>query len=606
MPENRPLLADLRAELTVDLLTPESRRLIADQAALVVDGFYVHLWQKRALYGIDPGRRLQLLRRRAASMPDVEFHAELQAVLADLQDLHTLYSLPFPYWQIASLGFLLERCWDGDQVRWVASHVRADMVGRRSKLVTGAEITHWNGMPIAVAVARNADREPGSNSSARFARGLESMTQRVLLLSPMPDEDRVDLRFTVDGAVRESRVHWQLVPFEDIALASDDDEPPVPLDGDVARTARRGFDRRTTAVQKVKKALFAPPDDQVDAEEIATEWTGVLRARRVTTPSGTFGHLRIYTFGQAFTDFVLEVARLLDEMPRDGLILDVRGNGGGVIFGTEGLLQLFTPGRIQPEPFQMISSDETAALCRHVPDDYGPWAASVDEAIATGAQYSGAIPISTADEVNGIGQRHHGPVLLVTDALCYSATDMLAAGFQDHGIGTVLGVDDHTGAGGANVTGVGALLFSWPGSPFEPLPHGTDLSLSIRRSLRVGPHAGQPLEDFGVVPDERHRLTRRDVLDHNVDLLARAGELPAEQTRRRLDVTARARGGATVLVVTAENVTSVDVYVDDRPVHTAPVTPGRTEIEIPVPDPRSVRIRVEGFADSALVAARDL
>ena len=41
--------------------------------------------------------------------------------------------------------------------------------------------------------------------------------------------------------------------------------------------------------------------------------------------------------------------------------------------------------------------------------------------------------------------------MLVTDAFCYSTTDIFAAGFQDHEIGTILGCHDNTGAGGANV-----------------------------------------------------------------------------------------------------------------------------------------------------------
>ena len=34
-------------------------------------------------------------------------------------------------------------------------------------LVPGAEVTHWNGSPIALAVARNAELEAGSNPAAR-------------------------------------------------------------------------------------------------------------------------------------------------------------------------------------------------------------------------------------------------------------------------------------------------------------------------------------------------------------------------------------------------------------------------------------------------------
>ena len=66
-------------------------------------------------------------------------------------------------------------------------------------------------------------------------------------------------------------------------------------------------------------------------------------------------------------------------------------------------------------------------------------------------EYSHGYPLLRPSAYNNIGQKYQGPVLLVTDAMCYSTTDIFAAGFQDHRIGTVLGVDENTGAGGANV-----------------------------------------------------------------------------------------------------------------------------------------------------------
>ena len=54
-------------------------------------------------------------------------------------------------------------------------------------LVAGAEVTHWNGSPIALAVARNAELEAGSNPAARMARGVENMTLRSTAMSQPPD-----------------------------------------------------------------------------------------------------------------------------------------------------------------------------------------------------------------------------------------------------------------------------------------------------------------------------------------------------------------------------------------------------------------------------------
>ena len=58
----------------------------------------------------------------------------------------------------------------------------------------------------------------------------------------------------------------------------------------------------------------------------------VFEARKVTTPSGTFGYLRVRTFSVLPPEnFINEFIRLITALPPRGLILDVRGNGGGVI-----------------------------------------------------------------------------------------------------------------------------------------------------------------------------------------------------------------------------------------------------------------------------------
>jgi hypothetical protein len=98
---------------------------------------------------------------------------------------------------------------------------------------------------------------------------------------------------------------------------------------------------------------------------------------------------------------------------------------------------------VRREPTQFINTPVTAELCAKV-KDLNAWSDSINASIETGAQYSSAIPLygdDSEDAVNESGQLYYGPVVLVTDALCYSATDFFAAGFQDHEIGTVLGRD---------------------------------------------------------------------------------------------------------------------------------------------------------------------
>lgn len=150
-------------------------------------------------------------------------------------------------------------------------------------------------------------------------------------------------------------------------------------------------------------------------------------------------------------------------------------------------------------------------------------------------------------------------------------------------------------------------MAEWPQGPFRALPGGVQFRVALRRCLRVGSHAGAPVEDLGVVPDVRHRLTRRDLLESNVDLMTKAGSLLAERTPRRLDakVTSRAAGRAT-LEITTEAVDSLDIYVDGRPVHTTPVEGETTTASVSVPSSGEVSVRIEGFDAGALVAARNL
>jgi hypothetical protein len=395
-----------------------------------------------------------------------------------------------------------------------------------------------------------------------------------------------------------------------------------------------GIDQRTEAVRQAKKLLFAP--SAVREENRAAQYKGKvpratvalreaniiptsrpddLTAKLVRTASGTFGYLRLWTFHMKdgnISAYLGEIMRLLvDAFPPEGLIIDVRGNGGGYIIAAEFILQLLTPKRIEPEPTQFINTPATLDLTDKVAA-MNPWRASLRQGIAIGAQYSSGIPLSPPEVVNSIGQRYHGPVVLITDAFCYSACDMFAAGFQDHQIGTVLGVDTATGAGGANVLTHDALAANWEDGPLEPLPAGAAMRVSLRRTLRVGDYVGQPIEDLGVKPDRVIPFSRDDLLEGNRDMLDLAGEILARGTPRKLQAEIVSRVGRNLSIdLRTLNIPEVDIYVNGRP-HASKSTPdGVTSILVALPsdadaDADEASIRVEGFEDGALVGARDL
>jgi len=202
------------------------------------------------------------------------------------------------------------------------------------------------------------------------------------------------------------------------------------------------------------------------------------------------------------------------------------------------------------------------------------------------------------------------PALLITDARCYSATDIFAAGWADHGIGPILGVDDNTGAGGANVwthellSALMQLPTPDPDSPYRDLPQGANMRVAIRRSLRVGALAGTPVEDLGVKPDHRHLMTRDDLLGDNVDLLADAARLLGDLPVHRLGVTTTLDTDGTLTVrIEATGVDRADLFLDGRPRDSLDVGPASVTAAMSGAS-AGQQLRVAGYADGQLVAAQ--
>jgi hypothetical protein len=372
----------------------------------------------------------------------------------------------------------------------------------------------------------------------------------------------------------------------------------------------------------VHTLLFAP--EFIAAEEsgnpvaagpasipVSPELSTVFEARRVTVSGEVFGHLRIRNFllpantMSGLVKFVREFIRLLGELPPDGLVVDIRGNPGGAVLASELCLQALTGHPLEPEPAQFAATMLNLRICR-ANEDMAAWLPSMEQALETGATYSAGVPFTPEELLADVPQSYFGPIVLVTDARCYSAADIFAAGFQDNRIGLVLGVDGTTGAGGGNVWKMADLLGSLPAEedfPFRPLPSGADLSLVIRRVLRVGPNAGAPLEDYGVVSDERHEMTRNDIMNDDADLMATAAGLLGEGTPRRFDVALSEAGAELTATFEVLGIDRADVIVDGRPRLTVDL--GGNPGPVPVPGAGTPElVRIDGYDRGVLVAAR--
>ena len=660
-------------------LTSEERRRIVDEVIQILENLYVHLPQKRENYGdkyeygkADPVTRLHTLREqledgsKPASQPDDSaFHNELVDILNSLRDLHTGYIPPAPFSKaIAFLPFEVEEYFDKDgRPRYVVANIDEglDWFDVPDDFVRGVEVTHWNGVPISEAIDRSGDQHPGANEGARRALGLDRLTALPLAKSRVPDAIPITVAYTSStrGRLESLTVGWRVARI----IEENRRVPPA----EPSRAKGQGLDDGREAIRHLRLSERRPTESRRLREKTvgALRQSGPLEVVRAfpdyhcpelpehceakifkASSGKEYGYIRIRSFKVArHRSYLRRFARLLAQMPLEGLVIDVRDNPGGLILAAERLLQLFTPQQIKPEKGEFRISTLSRDLCALVPE-YMWWRESITKALNTIAEngpskdleFSGARELSPPAMCNNVGQRYYGPVVLVTNALSYSATEMFAAGFQDHGIGLVLGTDERTGGGGANVitrstmrrnyeaTAKAAAVFPGNNRPTWPLQEAVsdepDLRVAIRRTKRVKKNDDKPLEGEGVKRDREHRMTLNDLLYANRDLLDTAAGVLEETRKERGSRWLReisceeerqpdGRSGVIAVEMQSAGIETFKVTVE----HGAQAQPGPsveaqvkgdcTTVEVPWQSEAPAKcIKIEGYRGNALVAAR--
>jgi hypothetical protein len=573
------------------------KELLLDQATVLIDQFYAHLPFKQARYAVDPVREFRLLRAQIDHISDLAFHERLIRAFTGLRDAHTFYGLPAPFnTAFAFLPFRLGTYFDAHgRRRFVVTETLDGFDHPRFR--AGAEIVLWRGMPVERAAAREADFEPGGNPASHFIRGMRRLTRRLLAYSVPPDEYYVTLEYHTDAAHPEHCaivLPWCVATGAALGRKRAAGHPSV--NEQMAEMARLS----AVLWKKRPEARSQAPGGNVDERTIA-QYPQVFGVRYSGTPGGEglvdaehperrFGYIKILTFDlqiggrDATTEFLAEFERILtalNEAAPDGLILDVRSNPGGSIGAAERILQMLTPWEIMPARFHFINSNLTQQIAFHVQQaqehaaldanqlEWQPWVRHLAASAQAGMFVTAGEPLTSADAANNTGQRYMGPVTLVTDAMSYSATDLFAAGFQDHGIGPIIGVDESTGGGGANRWLHDELREklekSAPGLHLKPLPRGAQMGFAARRSSRVGPREGAVIEDEGVLPDIVYKTTRDDVMAGDHDLLRFAcKQLSAIPTGQVRIMKADAAADAVSVAIESKGLSRIEFLLDGR------------------------------------------
>ncbi|MCC6368489.1 MAG: hypothetical protein IT165_33605 [Bryobacterales bacterium] len=556
-------------------------------------------------------------------------------VFATVHDVHTSYTLPAPYaGAVAFLPF---------QARFVM-----DETGHRRLVVTkvmatsengefeheffgaGAEILGWNrlseitdrdlaGIELEIAARSAAQLQPGANPDAELSRGVARMTLRPLssigLAASGAPPFRIDCSVVVHYAAKgEQQIRKILFPWSvatGLGAQTSFAAGAFSISDSAQETAcmyKVLYKSQETAAKQGVDAMF--DTELPDPDLLKDEGTGKR-----------FGYLKIKDFGgglpgvaqdQILTRF-RQILEDMSESAPDGLILDIRGNPGGQIQVAERMLQMLTPRAIEPVLFRYAKTPAIDKVIGHYRKDgtggdrseFLAWLETRPEDNPPLEELTAGRPLTVPSAANDSGQVYQGPVVLLIDALTYSAADMFAAGFQDHEIGEVIGVDSNTGGGGANLWRHEDLRTSippLPDIPLKPLPREVRMSLAIRRCERRGRNAGKPIEDIGVRADLVHQRTQADLFFGNRDLVQLACRRLSQVPVFRVHISSfeATFQGVNVTVGTA-NVGFLEFRLDGNLALSAPVpASGAGSFFVPNVNgaPLPKQLRVEGYTET--------
>ncbi len=642
-------------------MAPGERRAIVSNARGLLKNFYVHEPFKHAQRALenrpafDPFAELDKIDQLAPGLPDDAFHRQVRNVFVQHADAHTVYGLPDPYANaVVFLPCQFKHYFDEfGRPRFLVSKMmdgfRID--GQEHPFFkVGVEVIAYNEMPIVEAVNQVGLNDVGGNASAFLATALSRMSIRPLAYALRPDDpvQVVGYRPLDGGDDRQIELPWGVgtamvsssLVFDTKAVSMAEERTMTAFASKMVYSTSNYLSEKADAanapfnpVGKDFRGLFdfQTPDGAVR--------DGLLHpgALSLDDTSKRFGYLRIKSFGKEDRDKTVsqegeiasEFGRLLGIMmdrAHDGLVLDIRGNGGGNVKAAEAMLQMLTPNRIHPANFHWRRTGAIETVLRkgsHLKDKFfSPKFSEDDRAVNDGLvdfvdwlgdlklppeslpQFlSSAKPLTSPRDANDTGQIYQGPVILLIDGFTYSAADIFTAGFDDNNVGLIVGTTPTTGGGGATVWQFDEfrlVVAQVAGVPLEPLPPGVRMSIAVQRVTRVLGNLGKAIEDVGVRAHRVINPTRNDVLNRGVDLVRSICGLLCDKPAYRLKISDATLVSKVVTfsLTQAGPIARLAALVDDKAALLTDLGDGRFSLPLPG------RIEVQGFsAQGELVVA---
>lgn len=512
------LLEEVRKELQLPAYTSAERTLLAKQAEFFISSLYVHrdLKIKDFGSGVDPVPRLTNLVEKAGELSNEAFHSTISTIFHDLRDLHTNYMAPTPLSCAAAFVPLrFQGVLDGSRSVVVVGKklkVNEDLI---KDIAIGDELLTIDGEAADAVAKKMMAVSGGANEDAMKARAIQLLSFRNGTNQALPEKNSVVLKLKGASGEYEKTVPWSAFVDDDCASNRDGHRGRFRMD-----LMHRGVDEYQRRFNKI----FTPARPLTDD----TTWFGeeslkdVYEVALLNTPAGKIGYVRLKSFH--WDNRNLDIPTVIDSLrgeieknlsPAAGLVIDVRGNPGGYIVLAEKLVQLFSSRVVEPTTVRMLANKLNEDIFLRANGSENRWTDAIRNALNAGNRYTEPLAITPVTEANSFGQVWFRPVVVLTDASCFSACDLFSAGMQDAKAGVVIGLHKQTGAGGANVMEYSTFrsVMGAENNPFKELPYNQNMRVSWRQTLRAGLHKGELIENAGVMSDVVIPLTKKDVTD---------------------------------------------------------------------------------------------
>ncbi|NVJ61895.1 MAG: hypothetical protein HWE27_16005 [Gammaproteobacteria bacterium] len=530
-------LSNSRQYIQLPSYSDEQKQLIADQAKKLLS-IYVNRENKTLLYGnqLDVVPRINAIQQNAVNLSDEELHNGIQTIFKSQRDLHLNYSYPTPYsCFLATQVFSLTEIYSPTTSRKAVISSFLDflipLAPEVAQLSIGDELVSINGRSLTDVVNSLVDEGAGANNFGSFNRALEKISFRSFRVDRLPNENSATYQFkrASDGSLITVNVPWITVGDADCIRSSETLlNRPMASNGykeEFLTPFGLSSDKSEDLYQQEFNKLYGRTTSQMlqnagvvlnDTVDTTIQWA-IINNRY-----GSFGYLSLASMVPSTGPIggVKVISELLSNQlaDTDGLIVDVRNNGGGFVIYAEILPQLFTGNTIEPYGSRALKSDINEFIFVDLQAEGAEWRDAYLNILDTDKKYTQPIKLTTPYLANDlVGQLYFKPVAMLTNAACYSACDLIAGLMQDFTDTTLWGEDLLTGAGGANVIGfndalIGAFeLDQFPQTGIKPLPGGQDMRVAWRQSIRTGESDNRILEDLGVRVDRRARPTVSDL-----------------------------------------------------------------------------------------------